>query len=397
MAIQERNVSGLLTGGPRQLQFEGLERAAEEAVSAFSLLSTSEKAAFAEMQPNLFDKTFATKYSRFNGEVIIYRHQPLSNKRKKELERERQGQQKVKIRVGRRPTELIPQGYPTIEHAIGSRVHILEKYQPTKEGKNQNTQIQKFEDVLEQIDTLISMFESGQITRVNLAEQGEQVYRLLETHGFLRTRVPNRQEAIEQLLNAVDLDSIGRLNPLISRMRLASATTKWMIELYIGDMTISKNQTLLLALIQERSLERFYIESVVQKATDYLTGEPSREGRTELFDVVLELFRHNTIKTAPYRIPAFRLLFGAFGIPDSQSSGLGDLYENMFGPDSKEPITNLRQIKADYWSNNRNAQRRFVTNLETGIQALKEALAKGEEKFGEYTLIIPTLVANGKK
>jgi hypothetical protein len=400
--IETRKNPNLLTGGPQQLTSEGFERAAEDVVSSFSQLSPSERQIFAEKQPKLLPRKSEVKYSRFTGIVLIPRYAPISATRRKQIEQEKHGQQDLDLKVsGKRPSEPIWIDYQTVEHAIGSRVHILERYQPTDETQEQNTEIQKFESIIDFTHRLMDLFETGEITEDNLTNYYDQAYSLIEDHGLLRTWVPNRKKAIEQVLKAIDVDSIGRLNPTISRMRLASASIKWMIELYVGDMTIDKNQRLLLALIQEREIERFYVEQVVEATQRFLsldTNDTSVSGEKQnLYEVALELFRHNTVKTAPYRIPAFRFLFGSFGVPDIRSSGFKYLFANMFGPESKDPILDVEQIEADFQSEEQTAQARFRTRLRNGVNGMIDALKQGDEKFDEYEKIIPALVTNGKK
>lgn len=392
----------LLTGGPNQLSSEGIERAAEDVISSFSRLSRTEKEIFAGRQPKLLPGKSEVKYSRFTGEVLIPRYQPISSARKKQIEKEKHGQQELDLKVsGKRPSEPIWSCYPTLEHAIGSRVHILERYQPTDETQDKTTRIQNFEDTIDYIGKLMTLFKSGNITRDNLVVYYEQAYELLEKHGFLRTWVPNRKKAIDQILKAIDVDSLGRLNPTISRMRLASASIKWMIELYVGDMTIDKNQQLLLALIQAREIERFYLDHVVEAAQKFLeldNDDPSLgDKKQQLHEIVMGLFRHDTVRTSPYRISAFRFLFGSFGISNDRSSGQSTLYKNMFGPSFHDDIPDVEQIQADFQSSDSDAMTRFRARLSDGLEGIQHALFEGQEKFGEYEVIIPTLVANGKK
>lgn len=402
-AEKRRSVNpNLLTGGPQQLSSEGIVRAAEYIFSSFSRLSQTEKQIFAGRQPKLLPRKSEVRYSRFTGEILIPRYQPISSARKKQIEQEKHGQQELGLKVrGKRPSEPVWSAYPTLEHAIGSRVHILERYQPTDKTQNRTTRIQNFENTIDYIRKLMTLFESGNITRDDLVVYYEQAYELLEKHGFLRTWVPNRKDAINQVLRAVDVDSLGKLNPTISRMRLASASIKWMIELYVGDMTIDKNQQLLLALIQTREIERFYLEHVVEATQKFLELDNNDstlgEKKQELHEIVMELFRHNTVRTSPYRISAFRFLFGSFGISNDRSSGQSTLYKKMFGPNFNDDIPNIEQIQADFQSSDSNAMTRFRARLSDGLEGMQHALFEGQEKFGEYELIIPTLVANGKK
>ncbi len=218
---------------------------------------------------------------------------------------------------------------------------------------------------------------------------------------MLRTWVPNRKKAVEQHLDALGPDSIDRLNPTVSRMRLASNIIKWMIELYVGDLTIEKNQNLLLALLQERDIERFYVERVIAATQRFLVldiNDPSvYNEKQQLYEIVLELFRHNTVKVAPYRLPAFRFLFSSFGVPNIRSSGLKYLYNNMFGPEADEPITDIVGIEEDFRSDDEETQLRFRARLEKGVNEMIESLKRGEEKFADYEEIIPSLLIGAKK
>lgn len=387
--LENRRVDpNLLTGGPKQLAFEGIERAAETIVSTKFRVSRKEKDEIAKKQPIIFPRYPFARYDRFSGDPIIARWP----RRKKQLDK----QQRVDLKDREQEPDKDWYRFSSVEHAIGGSVHILDNYQSGLKKSDEVGLIQRVESLYEFTQQMLSRFSQGEITTEALGPIFEEALELLVDSGFLKTRIDNRKVAVDQILKGLDLDSLNRLNPTISRMRLASASIKLFMELFISDKAVAKHQNLLLGLLQERELERFYIEQVIQETEVFLgldIHDTSYEGKkTELYSIVLEMFRHNTVKIAPYRIPAFGFLFGSFGVPKVRSSGLSYLYDNMFGPNTANHIPNTDEIESDFKSSDSLLQGLFKTRLRKRVDTMKKALREGENKLKDYEEVIPSLL-----
>ncbi len=385
--------SNLLTGGPEQLHFEGIERAAEKVVQPKSLIPKNEITdRFARSQPRLFPNYTGIRYIRFTGELLIQQWDRTKPQVK--------GQKSLHTGDREEPSQRKWPKRKSIETAIGGAIHIIENYRQIDSGEGKDIILAKVEKVREFTEDMYRRFSSGEIEEDNIQSFYETAYDLFSKSGLLRARVPNKKTAVEQVLKALERDKIFRFNPTVSRMRLASATSKWFVELFIGDLVVEKYQNQLSALIQERGLERFYLEQVLQQVNSFMNLDPNdpfvQEEKENLLDTVLECFRHNTIKVAPYRIPALRFLFSAFGLHGSKPTGNKSLYYFMFGPDSQDPISDIEQINQDFSSLNPEAQIRFRNRLKDGTALLEKTLKGGGTKYGEYSESIQrTLGTNG--
>jgi len=251
--------------------------------------------------PNLNENDYRIRFNPFTGELYLsaYRHR---------VSKEINGAE------NNNPSQEIAQRwnpYTDVESAIRSAKHVLESYDK-KDGK----MVTKTLGAIGVIKDLLKRFESGEISEVNIDNVGVETLSRLKEYGFEKPQKPIKQKLAEQVLFAAGKDSLQRVNPLISRTRLASAWLKTTRELLVAKNIREKYSEVLIILSAERDIERMYIDSASKLMNDALRSEKIEE-LSEVVDILRDYFRDfltsDRMRVAPYRKIALLAGYSLFG------------------------------------------------------------------------------------
>jgi len=333
---------------------------------------------FAINQPFIFPEEYSLRYVRYTGEILFLSY---PRKRKKQLPK-----QKPLPDISKSTSVPFRRWvkHRDIESVIRKTDHILEEQPKIK---------QTLLDVSQLTNDLFTNFATGQIRRDNFESYYETIYSMLKNIGLLRVVIPEKRIAVNQILKALGLDSLERFNSPASRLRLASSIIKQTTELIGVGKVVNKYDRLSLLLILEREFERYCLNEVVELSKQFLSLDPLQtnilDAANYLSLVTKIMFDHRNVKTAPYRISAFRFLFSVYGIPKEKNKVNTFILKNMFSGDT-ELIEDVEKIEAEKKSSTLNhslaSQLRFRERLVNGIETLEKVLDEGEANLPESYL-----------
>ncbi len=203
--------------------------------------------------------------------------------------------------------------YGSVEQAMRGTIHASEHSRPGGEGKLNAERFMEFAKDLER------QFLNGEITRENLYRALNETKALLGETGFgTRAQKPTKRRAGSKVQSAAGPDSLGRINPERSSVMLASAYRDGLHEFLTASMVVDKYDKLFNALATQRMYERMATEFALDDVRDLTsyTGDCHSVFRAKIQDLketLTEFFRVDTIRTAPYRVPALLMTVGVFG------------------------------------------------------------------------------------
>jgi hypothetical protein len=163
---------------------------------------------------------------------------------------------------------------------------------------------------------LLTKFESGEVNRENIEKIVQETSSELALLGFDNAEKPIRQKLALQITNAAGKDKLERLNPLISRTRLASAWLKAIRELLVAKKIREKFFAVETDLLSERTIERFYLSQATVLIQGMLENQNTNDLKSkipalkEFFSIFLT---PEKIKVAPYRKSALLSRYSLFG------------------------------------------------------------------------------------
>jgi len=172
-------------------------------------------------------RRYTVRFNPFGGEIYvpIWHHLPVVEDGERrflensegliQLRRRREHQVDFRNLPPREVVQLFYLRLPSIEAAIRQQVHIMDNYQEGKEA-------QQIEGLMRFLDFQFQA-TSGRITRQSLAALAEQTATFLVDSGFLTAVEPTKKRIAELLAKAGQLDRLGRVNPLVVKVRLRAA------------------------------------------------------------------------------------------------------------------------------------------------------------------------------
>lgn len=253
--------------------------------------------------------------------------------------------------------------YPDIETAIRGMEHVEEKYE-----KKGGQEVIKIKQVIGLMRDLLGVFRIGMVTEETLKDLEEKTIEGLAAAGFPDADKTIKQKLADQLLLASRKDSTDRINPLVSRSRIASAWVKATGELLNAKLIREKYSYLNLLLSNERDLERFHLEQASEFVNNILLrGLGNKEVERSLWNLRSYSSRYlgsGDIKVNPYRYPSMLAHVFLFGF---QSDGQRRIIRTYSG--SSETVKLLSQVKP-------------VQEL------LVDGLVSREERFNEVSIAL---------
>jgi len=226
------------------------------------------------------ERKYTVRFSPFTGEIYVpIWHHPLvvedGGKRSLEnpsglvqLRRPKEHQ----VDFGDLPPREVVQLYylclPSIEAAIRQQVHIMDNYRIGKEA-------QQIEGLMNWLDFQFQA-TSGQITRQSLAALAEQTATFLVNSGFLTAVDPTKKRIAELLAKANQPDRLGRVNPLVVRVRLRAAFLDAVRREMMPVLVSEKFSPFLGILLMEREITRGIIIEEAVATLDTMVGITKR-------------------------------------------------------------------------------------------------------------------------
>lgn len=325
--------------------------------------------------PYLNENNNKIKFNPFTGEIYIstYRHNS-----KGELQSQFPEKEIILMQRGRIPSQEIFQRwnqYPDVECAIRSAEHVLERY-----GKEEGDMVKNTLGVIDLTKRLLTKFESGEVSKENIEKIAQETLQELNTFGFSSAEKPIRQKLALQITNATGKDSLDRVNPLISRTRLASAWLKAIRELLVAKKIREKFYAVSMDLLSERSNERFCLNQVAILIQDILQNQNITELKSKidgLREFSLFYLTPEKIKAAPYRRPALLARYYLFGAKNESERNLAI----AISTDKQEAVNLLTLLPIDKVLANalfkKNTQQEIQERLTESLGAIRKALDKG--------------------
>ncbi len=202
--------------------------------------------------------------------------------------------------------------HSSIETATGASAEILGNYSATGDIALKTLALDQF------IRTKLDQFGEGNLTDQQLAEFRTEADKAIQDLGFSNPKKPSKTIVTERVRRAMGRDSIGRLNPLISRTRLASALLTLLTENEFQDKVATKHLGLFIAFLGEQQLEESYIVSILKEFS---------KGNFKP-DVLKDAALKPVVKASPFRIPLMQAYCSMFGIPPHRQKEFERYFEN---------------------------------------------------------------------
>ena len=270
--------------------------------------------------PYLNENNNRIRFNPFTGKIYIstYRHSSKNESQHQQFEGEI-----ILMQRGKSPSREVSQRwnqYPDVECAIRSAGHVLDHY-----GKEKGEMVENTRGVINLIKRLLTEFESGEVNKYNIEEIAQETSLELTLLGFSNAEKPIRQKLALQITNAAGEDKLGRLNPLISRTRLASAWMKAIRELLVAKKVREKFSAVTIDLLWERAIERFCLSQATVSIQDMLENQnvddlkPKIHALKAFFSTFLT---PEKIKVAPYRKSALLSHYSLFGVKNESEKDL---------------------------------------------------------------------------
>lgn len=325
--------------------------------------------------PYLNENNNKIRFNPFTGEIYIatYRHNL-----KRELQSHFPEREIILMQRGRKPSREIFQRwnqYPDVECAIRSADHVLESY-----GKVEGDIVRNTRGAINLAKRLLTKFELREINKENIEKIAQETSQELDSLGFGNAEKPIKQQLALQISKATEKDKLERVNPLISRTRLASAWLKAIRELLVAKKVREKFYAVNMDLLSERSSERFYLSQTAILMQDILKNQNTTELKLKirgLKEFSLFYLTPEKIKVAPYRKPALLAKHYLFGVGNESERNLAI----VMSADEQKAVSALALTPIDKVLANalfkKNAQQEIQERLTESFESIEKALGKG--------------------
>lgn len=245
----------------------------------------SERCREIEQFPDLFLPQDGIKFNPFSGEIHIRTS-----------------------RFGR-PTYS---SHHNIDQAIKSVEHVLTRYQ-----KDGGVEVEHTKQLIKLIIHTLPQFRQGKVTKEELDEMLKQAEQTLIDSNYISAKIGNRQALVKQLQAGYRKDSRQRINPLISRTRLASAWLKLIGELVKTDKIRKKYHHILGLLVVEKLVKESQLREIKVMMDEIMNFEGEKN---QLKELVMSLKERcltnlvtNNLRVVPYRWAGLMTRVNLFG------------------------------------------------------------------------------------
>lgn len=155
----------------------------------------------------------------------------------------------------------------SIETAIRQQSHILEGYKPGTAAP----ELEQVKKAAAYVRRKSLRFIEGGLTKDDLGNFLEETTAFLEDSGFLSTRVrqPEKIKIKNMLLRAMKPDSLERVNPMISKIRLRAGWLAAMRRMVVTSLIVKKAEDNLRLLSWEREMTRWALEMAAEDLVNF--------------------------------------------------------------------------------------------------------------------------------
>lgn len=191
-----------------------------------------------------------------------------------------------------------------LEPAIRQQYHILENYNP----EYLSSEPQNMRKILHWIDDTSGRFREGKIGSEKLDELSQEAAELI-TQSSLSNAIDETKKKLSSMLSkSTRFDSAGRINPMVSRIRLRSALLASTERIVVSELVRRKFTSNLEVLIAEREYTRYHLERA-SRELGYVqeSMHPEATSEREKFahdveEITLSYLRRPRV--APYLLPS---------------------------------------------------------------------------------------------
>lgn len=236
--------------------------------------------------------------------------------------------------------ELLFHHADTIEEAIAKVGEIVQA--PIR---------QQAQGVITQTARLSTHFIERGLTEEGLRELANQTGQLLENVGLTKPSSPSFQKAMGRLKKACERDSRGRINNLVSRLRVQSAYVWAIKRLVVGSFVQRKHGENLNILVYERETTRWAMGSVLRQLDVFLghtafqhPERPTNQSQLEIMAKVIANIAESlrVVRVAPYLVASREAAINLVGCREEKREAnrpiLGEKAEELL---ALPPVTQL--------------------------------------------------------
>ncbi len=194
---------------------------------------------------------------------------------------------------------VVNQVWDGVEAAIRQQQHILGRYSPA----DVDGEPQSLRRIIHWVDESAARLREGPVSEQDLENMSYQAAELIEDAGLESSIDQTRVKIATMLRAASQKDSLSRINPLVSRIRLRSGLLAATQRIVVGELVTRKFSANLGTLIAEREFTRDDLEQTREKLSQLSDGFFDRSAA---IDQVRQIaYDHLTFpRVAPYLIPS---------------------------------------------------------------------------------------------
>ncbi len=230
-----------------------------------------------------------------------------------------------------------------LESAIRQQYHVLKSYDPAA----LDAEPQRLRGIIHWVNQTSLELKEGGVTRGQLVRLSGDVAALIARVEHPTVQNEIKQKMIRMLENAAKTDRRGRVNPMISRIRLRSALLGATQRLTVSEMVTQKFSANLGVLIAEREFTRYNLKQAYNElgeiqwhlGLDGISDYERQELASGVKEVALQYLRFPRV--APYLIPARLSAVFLVGSRDEKK----DLNRQVLGEETAEAVYAIPHAK----------------------------------------------------
>ena len=247
-------------------------------------------------------------------------------------------------RTGRVIRLVVAEVWEGLEPAIRQQYHILEEYQPA----SLTAEPQALRRIFYWIDQTSQRFKEGGMTKGQLGQFSQGAAELITQAGLTSATDEVKKKLATMLAKATKPDSLGRINPLVSRIRLRSALLAATRRIVTAELVRRKFSANLEVLVAEREFTRYSLEQAGNELGAILYGlrqpqqdssqicESDRQGFISKIRKIAQYYL-SFPRVAPYLIPSRLAAIFLVGCKESKK----ELNRQVLGEGIAEEVFSL--------------------------------------------------------
>jgi len=242
------------------------------------------------------------------------------------------------------PEDLPRSGSEGLEPAIRQQHHILERYQPA----SLTVEPQALRRIFYWIDQTSQKFREGPTTKDQLEQMSQEAAGLITQAGLTSATDETKRKLATMLAKATKLDSLKRINPMVSRIRLRSAFLAATRRIVTAELVRRKFSANLEVLVAEREFTRYNLKRTHDELSAILhelrqppqdSSQVSEPDRQVLASKIREIAQYylSFPRVAPYLIPSRLAAIFLVGCKESKK----ELNRQVLGEGIAEEVFSL--------------------------------------------------------